>query len=144
MLLSRPHAGRAYEDTWLLLQSTYDGPPKLVVFGGNGFVGTRVCEEALNTGLAVVSISRSATPKVSAHWTSQVDWVSVSFCFAQSCRSHTICCMHLSLCMFMSLLQSMSQTRKVQVKLYQLLRFPYCLLLLALMLCRSHSTAYMG
>lgn len=60
------------------MQNTYDGPPKLIVFGGNGFVGTRVCEEALNTGLAVVSISRSAAPKASAAWTSQVDWVSVS------------------------------------------------------------------
>lgn len=59
-------------------QSTYDGPPKLIVFGGNGFVGTRVCEEALQTGLAVVSISRSGAPKSapSASWTSQVDWLS--------------------------------------------------------------------
>lgn len=75
-----------------VMQGTYDGPPKLIVFGGNGFVGTRVCEEALNTGLAVVSISRSATPKASAHWTSQVDWVSVSPClgFNPGCYvSHT-------------------------------------------------------
>ena len=63
------------------VQSTYDGPPKLIVFGGNGFVGTRVCEEALQTGLAVVSVSRSGAPKSapSASWTSQVDWLSVSF-----------------------------------------------------------------
>ena len=60
------------------VQSSYDGPPKLVVFGGNGFVGTRVCEEALNTGLAVVSISRSGAPKATSHWTSQVDWLNVS------------------------------------------------------------------
>ena len=60
------------------LQSTYDGPPKLIVFGGNGFVGTRVCEEALQTGLAVVSINRSGPPKATAPWTSDVEWVSVS------------------------------------------------------------------
>ncbi|KAL3163381.1 hypothetical protein ABBQ32_009766 [Trebouxia sp. C0010 RCD-2024] len=57
-------------------QSTYDGPPKLIVFGGNGFVGTRVCEEALQTGLAVVSINRSGAPKATAAWTSDVEWVS--------------------------------------------------------------------
>ena len=91
------------------------------MFGGNGFVGTRVCEEALNTGLAVVSISRSATPKVSAHWTSQVDWVSVSLCFTQSCRSHTICCMHLSLhhCG-----KPMLDISNLEVKLYQLAMLP--------------------
>lgn len=64
--------------TALALQTSYDGPPKLIVFGGNGFVGTRVCEEALNTGLAVVSISRSGAPKATSHWTSQVDWLNVS------------------------------------------------------------------
>lgn len=78
------------------LQSTYDGPPKLIVFGGNGFVGTRVCEEALNTGLAVVSISRSAAPKASAYWTSQVDWVSVSLCCTNVCwesaLTHSMTC----------------------------------------------------
>jgi glutamate dehydrogenase/leucine dehydrogenase len=37
----------------------YSGPPKLVVFGGRGFVGSAVCKEALNTGLHVVAISPS-------------------------------------------------------------------------------------
>ena len=64
--------------SFIALQSTYDGPPKLIVFGGNGFVGTRVCEEALQTGLAVVSINRSGPPKATAAWTSDVEWVSVS------------------------------------------------------------------
>jgi len=50
----------------------------LIVFGGNGFVGTRVCEEALQTGLAVVSINRSGAPKATAPWTSEVEWVKVS------------------------------------------------------------------
>lgn len=34
-------------------------PSKLVVFGGNGFVGSRVCEAGVRQGLNVVSISRS-------------------------------------------------------------------------------------
>lgn len=52
------------------------GPPRLVIFGGNGFVGSRVTEEAVRTGLSVVSISRRGTPPpgVSASWTSQVEW----------------------------------------------------------------------
>jgi glutamate dehydrogenase/leucine dehydrogenase len=37
----------------------YSGPPKLVVFGGRGFVGSAVCKEALSTGLHVVAISPS-------------------------------------------------------------------------------------
>lgn len=142
MLLSQPHAGRAYEDTWLLLQSTYDGPPKLVVFGGNGFVGTRVCEEALNTGLAVVSISRSATPKVSAHWTSQVDWVSVSLCFTQSFRSQTVCGMQLNLFIFTSLLQTHVADQEGSGQAVAACSSLYCLMLLAVLLCWSRSTTF--
>ncbi len=54
------------------------GPPKLVIFGGNGFVGSRVCEEALKTGLSVVSVNRSGPPKQSADWVKGVEWVQVS------------------------------------------------------------------
>ena len=54
------------------------GPPKILVFGGNGFVGSRVCEEAVKTGLGVVSINRSGPPKLNADWVSKVEWVRVS------------------------------------------------------------------
>lgn len=53
------------------------GQPRLVVFGGTGFVGTRVVEEGLRAGLAVVSISRSGTPPgavAQTPWASQVQW----------------------------------------------------------------------
>ena len=53
------------------------GPPRLLVFGGNGYVGTRVCKEALDTGLGVVSISRSGQPPVQDSWVPQVEWVEV-------------------------------------------------------------------
>lgn len=33
--------------------------PRIVVFGGRGFVGSHVCQAALNTGLHVVGVSRS-------------------------------------------------------------------------------------
>ncbi|DBA98413.1 TPA: hypothetical protein ACH3X3_012425 [Trebouxia sp. C0006] len=71
----KPDSSGAATSSYSNQQSTYDGPPKLIVFGGNGFVGTRVCEEALQTGLAVVSINRSGAPKATAAWTSEVEWV---------------------------------------------------------------------
>ena len=60
------------------LQSTYSGPPRLVVFGGNGFVGSRVCQEGLKTGLAVASVNRSGAPKLDEPWVREVEWVRVS------------------------------------------------------------------
>lgn len=60
-------------------QGASTGLPTLLVFGGNGFVGTRICEEALKTGLAVVSISRSGAPKQNAAWTNEVEWVQVPY-----------------------------------------------------------------
>lgn len=72
----KPDTSGASTSSFSFQQSTYDGPPKLIVFGGNGFVGTRVCEEALQTGLAVVSINRSGAPKATASWTSEVEWIS--------------------------------------------------------------------
>jgi nucleoside-diphosphate-sugar epimerase len=49
--------------------------PPLIVFGGNGYVGTHVCQEALRCGLPVTSISRSGRPSnESAAWADQVTW----------------------------------------------------------------------
>lgn len=80
------------------MQETFIGPPKLLVFGGNGFVGGRVCEEALNTGLSVVSINRSGPPKVSADWVSSVEWVQVWNCsetlMSQGALAIPAGCMH--------------------------------------------------
>ena len=61
----------------LRLQETFMGQPKLLVFGGSGFVGSRVCEEALKTGLPVVSVNRSGPPKLSPDWASNVEWIQV-------------------------------------------------------------------
>jgi uncharacterized protein YbjT (DUF2867 family) len=52
---------------------------KLLVLGGNGFVGTHVCQEALTRHIPVVSISRSGRPAAAAHdhhpWMNGVNWI---------------------------------------------------------------------
>ena len=50
---------------------------RLVVFGGSGFVGGAVAEEALRRGLAVLCLSRSGAPVAgvsSQSWTKQAQW----------------------------------------------------------------------
>ncbi|XP_010257827.1 PREDICTED: uncharacterized protein At1g32220, chloroplastic [Nelumbo nucifera] len=57
---------------------TVDVPPppteKLLVLGGNGFVGSHVCQEALNRGLSVSSLSRSGRSSVHDSWANSVVW----------------------------------------------------------------------
>lgn len=48
---------------------------KLLVLGGNGFVGSAVCREALSTGHEVLSLNRSGPPGVRDPWVGQVDWI---------------------------------------------------------------------
>lgn len=51
-------------------------PPseKLLVLGGNGFVGSHICREALNRGLAVASLSRSGGSSLHDPWAKNVTW----------------------------------------------------------------------
>ncbi|KAG5527830.1 hypothetical protein RHGRI_028689 [Rhododendron griersonianum] len=57
---------------------TVEVPPppteKLLVLGGNGFVGSHVCREALKRGLTVSSLSRSGRPSVNEAWAHEVFW----------------------------------------------------------------------
>ncbi|CAI9772310.1 unnamed protein product [Fraxinus pennsylvanica] len=57
---------------------TVDVPPppteKLLVLGGNGFVGSHVCKEALDCGLAVASLSRSGRSSIQEPWANRVTW----------------------------------------------------------------------
>lgn len=49
--------------------------PPLLVFGGSGFVGTHVCQEAIRCGLPVTSISRSGRPSNEPDaWADAVTW----------------------------------------------------------------------
>lgn len=49
---------------------------KVVVLGGSGFVGKRICEGLVAQGAKVVSLSRSGAPKLTAPWVSEVRWQS--------------------------------------------------------------------
>ncbi|CAD6637070.1 HN1_G0029340.mRNA.1.CDS.1 [Saccharomyces cerevisiae] len=53
--------------------------PKLIVFGGNGFLGKRICQEAVTLGYQVVSVSRSGKAPHSnelndKQWMQEVQW----------------------------------------------------------------------
>ncbi|KAL3687564.1 hypothetical protein R1sor_013873 [Riccia sorocarpa] len=48
---------------------------RILVLGGNGFVGTHVCKEALERGLPVVSVSRSGRPRLTESWVNDVTWL---------------------------------------------------------------------
>lgn len=52
---------------------------KLLVFGGNGFLGRRICQQAVNCGWEVVSMSRSGKPPAlpsprDRQWIQKVKW----------------------------------------------------------------------
>jgi uncharacterized protein YbjT (DUF2867 family) len=44
------------------------------VLGGNGFVGSHVCKEALDKGFTVASLNRSGKPSISESWADKVIW----------------------------------------------------------------------
>uniref|UniRef100_A0A1J3D8S1 Uncharacterized protein, chloroplastic n=1 Tax=Noccaea caerulescens TaxID=107243 RepID=A0A1J3D8S1_NOCCA len=48
---------------------------RVVVLGGNGFVGSAICKAAINNGIEVVSVSRSGRPNYQDSWLDQVTWV---------------------------------------------------------------------
>ncbi|XP_019227572.1 PREDICTED: uncharacterized protein At1g32220, chloroplastic-like [Nicotiana attenuata] len=51
-------------------------PPteKLLVLGGNGFVGSHICKEALDRGLTVASLSRTGRSSLQESWANNVIW----------------------------------------------------------------------
>ncbi|MED6136141.1 hypothetical protein PIB30_053331 [Stylosanthes scabra] len=57
---------------------TVNTPPpptdKLLVLGGNGFVGSHICREALDRGLSVSSLSRSGRSSLHDSWATNVIW----------------------------------------------------------------------
>jgi hypothetical protein len=51
--------------------------PKVVVFGGNGYVGSHVCQALLSLNSTVASVNRSGQPTSPEwdHWWHDVEWV---------------------------------------------------------------------
>lgn len=51
-------------------------PPteKLLVLGGNGFVGSHICKEALDRGVTVASLSRTGRSSIQDSWANSVIW----------------------------------------------------------------------
>lgn len=51
--------------------------PRIVVFGGSGFVGSKVCQHAVEMGVTVTSISRSGRPRFldGTKWADSVEWI---------------------------------------------------------------------
>ena len=47
----------------------------ILVFGGNGFVGSSICKYALSQGLKVVAVSRSGRPRIPEAWQSEVEYI---------------------------------------------------------------------
>lgn len=65
----------------------------IAVFGGNGFLGKKICEVGVRLGWSVTSLSRSGTPPTpvshSDHlWISNVNWVSADLFNADSYKQH--------------------------------------------------------
>jgi len=50
------------------------GSKRVIVVGGNGFVGSAVCKRALFEGFEVVSVSRSGPPPTKDPWVKRVTW----------------------------------------------------------------------
>ncbi|KAG2304244.1 hypothetical protein Bca4012_063156 [Brassica carinata] len=48
---------------------------RVVVLGGNGFVGSAICKQAISNGIEVVSVSRSGRPSLQDSWLDQVTWI---------------------------------------------------------------------
>ena len=47
----------------------------LLVFGGNGFVGSAICKYAVYQGIKVISLSRSGRPRKTEPWQSSVEYI---------------------------------------------------------------------
>ena len=61
-----------------LCAATAATPPRIAVFGGSGFIGSRVCQTLTGAGCSVVSVSRTGAPPawVAAQpWSQQVEWL---------------------------------------------------------------------
>ena len=60
---------------------------EVVVFGGNGFVGTQVCKALVGMGLKVAAINRSGAPREREDWMAGVDFFAADVFEPEAWRS---------------------------------------------------------
>jgi len=60
---------------------------EVVVFGGNGFVGSQVCKSLVGMGLKVAAINRSGAPREKEDWMEGVDYIAADVFEPESWRS---------------------------------------------------------
>lgn len=60
---------------------------EVVVFGGNGFVGTHVCKALVGMGLKVAAINRSGAPREREEWMAGVDYIAADVFEPEAWRS---------------------------------------------------------
>jgi uncharacterized protein YbjT (DUF2867 family) len=65
---------------------------KLLVTGGNGFIGGHVCRAAVEAGHQVLAMGRSGRPKGSAPWMERVAWIAADVLEPASWRAHLAGC----------------------------------------------------
>ena len=65
---------------------------KLLITGGNGFIGQEVCRIAVGDGHEVISIARSGRPEIAAPWTDEVRWVAANVLEPELWRDHLAGC----------------------------------------------------
>ena len=61
---------------------------RLIVTGGDGFIGSHVCRIAVAQGHRVVSISRSGRGHIQGEWADEVDWVQADVLQPDAWRHH--------------------------------------------------------
>jgi len=70
-----PRAGAAVAAAPWRRAATSGAASEVVVFGGNGFVGSQVCKALVGMGLRVAAINRSGAPREREEWMSGVDYI---------------------------------------------------------------------
>jgi hypothetical protein len=75
--------------------ATSGAASEVVVFGGNGFVGSQVCKALVGMGLRVAAINRSGAPREREEWMSGVDYIAADV-FEPAVRRTTAACERVS------------------------------------------------
>lgn len=61
---------------------------RIIVTGGNGFIGMQVCRIAVAQGLHVVSVARRGKPALDAPWINNVQWIAGDVFAPEGWRAH--------------------------------------------------------